>query len=111
MQHLGKNKIFESLDSVDWISKIELSENRETQIRESFCYASVEFHYPIDVGEFETILESLKDNKADLNIDHEDLCIREKDVFDRIIVMDDVSGLSRKCRYTCVYIFHIMSAV
>ena len=86
MQHLGKNKNFGSLDSVDWISKIELSENRENRIRESFCYASVEFHYPIDVGEFETILESLKNNKTDLNIDHEDLCIGEKDTEQKVTI-------------------------
>ena len=57
VQKLGKNKMFGSTDSVDWISKIELSEAREHQIRESFRYASVEFHYPNDLGEFETILE------------------------------------------------------
>ena len=51
-----------------WISKIELSAAREHQIRESFSYASVEFHYPNDVGEFEMILELLKDNKSDANI-------------------------------------------
>ena len=97
--------MFGSIDSIDWISNIELSEAREHQIRESFCYASVEFHYPNDVGEFEA----------------DDLGIGEKDVFDRFIVMDDVSGLadksnefcsfltvSRKYRYSCIYIFHIV---
>ena len=62
VQSLGKNKMFGSIDSVDWISKIELSVAREHQIRERFCYASVEFHYPNDLAEFETILELLKDN-------------------------------------------------
>ena len=67
VQKLGKNKTFGSIDSVDWISKIELSEAREHQIREGFCYSSVEFHYPNDVARFETILELLKDNKSDVN--------------------------------------------
>ena len=124
VEKLGKNKMFGSIDSVDWISKIELSEVREHQKREGFCYASVEFHYPNDVGEFETILELLKDNKGEVNIninaEADDLEIGEKDVFDRLIVMDDVSGLadksnkffsfltvSRKYRYSCIYIFHI----
>ena len=118
--------MFGSIDSVDWISKIELSIAREHQIRESFCYASVEFHYPNDLAEFETILELLKDNKSDVNIninaEADDLGIGEKDVFDRLVVMDDVSGLadksnkfcsfltvSRKYRYSCIYIFHIVS--
>ena len=55
IQSLGRNKIFGSIDSVDWISKIELSENREHQIRQSFSYASVEFQYPNDVAEFYTV--------------------------------------------------------
>ena len=92
--------MFGSMDCVDWISKIELSEARENQIRESFCYASVEFHYPNDVAEFETILELLKDNKSDvntnINAEADDLEIGEKDIFGRLIVMDDVSGLADK---------------
>ena len=125
VQKLGKNKMFGSIDSLDWISKIELSEAREHQIRESFCYASVEFHYPNDVAEFETILELLKDNKSNVNInindEADDLGIGEKDVFDRLIVMDDVIGLTdksneicsfltvfRKYGYSCIYFFHIV---
>ena len=122
VQKLGKNKMFGSIDSVDWISKIELSDTRKNQIRESFCYASVEFHYRNDVAEFETILESLKANRSDVhNIETDDLGLGEKDVFDRVIVMDHVSGLadkfnefcsfltvSRKYRYSCIYIFHIV---
>ena len=124
VQKLGKNKMFGSIDSVDWISKIEVSVCREHQIRESFCFASVEFHYPNDVAEFETILELLKDNESDVNInindEADDLGIGEKDVFDKLIVMDDVNGLadksnkfcnfltvSRKYRYSCIYIFNI----
>ena len=120
---MAKNKIFGSVGSVDWISKIELSENREHQIRERFSYASVEFHYSNEFGEFETVLNLLKDNKSDVNIennDYDDLGVGEKDVLDRLIVLDDVSGLadksnefcsflsvSRKYRYSCIYIFHI----
>ena len=124
VQRLGKNKMFGGIDSVDWISKIELSVAREHQIRGSLCYASVEFRYPHDLGEFETILELLKDNKSDVSInindEADDLGIGEKGVFDRLIVMDDISGLaeksnefcsfstvSRKYRYSCIYIFHI----
>ena len=32
VESLGKSKIFESSDSVDWISKIDLSARREHQI-------------------------------------------------------------------------------
>ena len=59
-------------------------------------------------------MELLKDNKSDLGIG-------VKDAFDRLIVTNDVSGLadksnefcsfltvSRKSRYSCIYIFHIV---
>ena len=123
VQRLGKNKMFGGIDSVDWICKIELSEAREHQIRESFRYASVEFHYPNDLGELDMILELLKDNKSNVNINAEAdyLGIGEKDVFDRLIVMDDVTSLadksnefrsfltvSRKYRYSCIYVIHIV---
>ena len=108
VQKLGKNKMFGSIDSVDWISKIELSEAREHQIRESFFYGSVEFHYPNDLREFETILELLKDNKSDVNIninaEADDLEIGEKDVFDRLIVMDDVSAVADKSNKFCGFL-------
>ena len=108
VQQLGKNKMFGSIDSVDWISKFELSVTREHQIRESFCYASVEFHYPNDLAEFETILELLKNNKSDVTInindEADDLGIGEKDVFDRLNVMDDVSGLADKSNEFCSFL-------
>ena len=71
-------------------------------------------------------MELLKDNKSDVNInindtEADDLGIGENDILDRLIVMDDASGLagksnefcsfltvSRKYRYSCIYIFHIV---
>ena len=124
VQSLGRNKIFGSIDSLDWISKVELSENREHQIRQSFSNASVEFHYPNDAAEFDTVLDLLKDNKSDVNVnkDFDELeGVGENYVFGRLIVMDNVSGLadksnefcsfltvSRKYRYSCIYIFHVV---
>ena len=70
-------------------------------------------------------MDLLKDNKSDVNIennDYDDLRVGEKDrlILHRLIVMDDVSGIaeksnefcsflivSRKYRYSCIYIFHI----
>ena len=57
VQSLGRNKIFITVDSVDWMSKAELLENREHQIRQSYSYTSVEFHYPNDLAEFDTVLD------------------------------------------------------
>ena len=70
VQNLGKNKMFGNINSVVWISKVELSENREHQCCKSFFYTSVEFHYPNDIAEFETVLDLLKDNESDVNIEN-----------------------------------------
>ena len=83
--------MFGDIQTAQWISKVELSENREHQLRESFNYASVEFRYPNDVAEFETILDFLKDNKTDVNLENNLDEIGESDVFDRLIVMDGIS--------------------
>ena len=109
VQSLGRNKLFGHLDSVDWISKVELLENREHQIRQSFSYASVEFHYPNDVAEFDTVLDLLKDNKSDVNIenkkDFNELGgMGENDIFDRLIVMNDVSDLADKSSEFCSFL-------
>ena len=99
---------------------IELSETRKHQIRESFCYASVNFTI-LMTSLNSKLLELLKDNKSDVNInntDSDDLGLGEKDVFDKLIVMEDVSSLadrsnefcsfltvSRKYRYSLFFIF------
>ena len=121
VENLARNKMFENILTVEWITKVELSEARGHQIRKSFHYASVDFHYPQEVEELEMLLDCLKDTKY-VNIENDVEVLRESDVFDRLIVMDDVSGLadkssefcsfltvSRKYRYTCVYNFHIVS--
>ena len=52
--------------------KFKLSESKEHQIRETFCDACVEFHYPNNITEFGTILELLKDSKNDVYVDDND---------------------------------------
>ena len=74
-----------------------MSENREHQLRQTFRYTSVEFHYPNNTDEFETILDLLEDNKNIVNNENNGFTeIGEGDVPYRLIVMDDVSGLANK---------------
>ena len=131
VQSLGKNKIFGSnLLSVDWNSKINLTKNREDEIRQCFTYTNIDFHYPNDVEELNLLIETFQketydeDEKADSDskIDGDDCNIfGENKKFDKLIIMDDVSGLvnksndfanfltvSRKFGYICLYIFHII---
>ena len=124
VQSLGKNKMFcAEPKSVDWVSKITLK-IIEDKIRSCFAYTTIEFHYPDDLDEFDVLLETCRRNKK--YIDEQktnDNCntFGERKKFDKLIVMDDVSGLADKshnfsnfltvCRkfgYICLYIFHII---
>ena len=58
VQNLGKKKIFGSnLLSADWVSKINLTKNREDEIRQCFTYTNVDFHYPNYVEELNLLIE------------------------------------------------------
>ena len=59
IQSLGKNKIFGSdLLSLDWVSKVNLLNNREDEIRHCFSYTKVEFPYPNDVEDLNLIIDT-----------------------------------------------------
>ena len=115
VQNLGKNKLFGNVKEVYWISKIELSKDREENIRDCFTDQVVKFEYPNNVEEFNDLLEMYRLKKAEY-IEND---LGENMVLDKVIFMDNVSGLadksnefvnfltvSRKYGVTCVYIFY-----
>ena len=122
VQNLGLNRMFSDIKTVDWISKITLSRGREDQLREIFSYVSFEFHYPEDLGEFETLLETFRDEEIEEeNLNVNSIVMGENRKLDRLIVMGKVSGLadksnkfstfltvSQKIDYSCLYHFHII---
>ena len=106
--------MFGDIKEVFWISKIELSRERETNIKECFVGQDVQFNYPNNLEDFDYLLEMGKRNKATY-IEND---LGEKRLLDKLIVMDDVFGLadksddsanfltvSRKYGITCIYIF------
>ena len=123
VRNLGLNRIFGDVKTADWVSKINLFRGREDNLRKTFSYASVEFHYPEDLSEFDTLLETFRDEEAEEedNSDVNNIIMGEIRELDRLIVMDNVSGLagksnefssfltvSQKFGYSCLYIFHII---
>ena len=114
VQNLGKNKLLGDIKEVYWILKIELSADREDNIKDCFKDQHVDFKYPNNVEDF-NLLEIYKRKKSDYSENY----LRENTVLDRVITMDDVSDLadrsaefanfltvSQKYGLTCVYIFH-----
>ena len=65
-QSLGRNKIFcTDLLSVDWVSKYNLLNNTEDEIRQCLSYTKVEFHYPNDIEDLNLIIETFQKETYD----------------------------------------------
>ena len=115
VQNLGKNKLFGDSKKAQSISKIELYNDREENIRDCFVDQIVNIEYPVNVEEFDDLLEKYTRKKAI----YTESDLGENMVLDKVIVMVNVSHLadksnefanfltvSRKYGLTCVYIFH-----
>ena len=116
IEKLAKNILFGSqIKHVFWISKIVLSPEREEIIRESFVYQEVDFSCPYDIEDFNYLIQNFTKKKSDYLYEE----MGENLSINKLIVMDDVSGLadkfsgfsnfltvSRKYGFSCVYFFH-----
>ena len=126
VQKLAVNSFFRDLAKAEWISYIKLDKRREAEIQSCFN-CELEFHYPKNKEHFENLLQDfkIKSSKSGESSDtysaddNGDETYGENTKRDRLIVMDDVSGLADtsqkfasfltvapKFRYHCVYIFH-----
>ena len=130
IQKLAVNKFFGELVKAEWVSYIKLDKQREAELQSCFD-TQLDFYYPRNKEQFENLLEHFKkksetsdqDSISDGDFNVNSLSYGEnygeKSQRNRLIVMDDVSGLAdlsikfanfltiaRKYRYHCVYIFH-----
>ena len=119
IQQLGKNKLFGSeISHIFWVSKIILSSERESDIRETFKNQNVIFSYPTDLFEFNYLIRNFTQDKSDY-IDSAGSSLGENLKINKLIIMDNISGLadksddfsnfltvSRKYGFSCVYVFH-----
>ena len=121
VQNLAKNKIFREIKTNDWVSKIKLSEKREEDIRHCLEGTKVHLHYLKYLSSFNVLIEDFQRENIVNDDDLNEVILGEKRKFNRLIVMDDVSGLadrsnkfssfltvSRKFGYIHVYFFHII---
>ena len=94
IQNLAKNKIFAKLKEIFWLSKIMLSQDREQDI--SSCFdLKVNFKYPQTLNDFNMELHSVllpKKKETDDSIVNN--VMDEKNMFNKLIVMDDILGLA-----------------
>ena len=125
LEKLGLNNFFGKLVKTEWISGIDIDEKREAEIQSSFSNET-EVHIVKEPEELDSLIETFKlrseaeDNEKDTkNVKN---LFGENKKMDRLIVMDDVSGVadvskkfanfltvSRKFVYHCLYVFHVIS--
>ena len=122
-QKLAVNSFFGNLVKTEWVSNIRLDEVSKAKIQSCFK-CEVEFQYPKSKETFDNLLEEFKNKSNESDPTQDDTHSVNSDNFgerskrDRLIVMDDASGLadssrkfinfltvSRKFRYHCVLFF------
>ena len=120
-QKLAVNNSFRKLEKAEWVSQTRSPKQREAQIQ--LCYSC---HYPKNTEELDHLLEELKKDRESM-VDITDFTVEKKIFFgkeqklDQLFVIDNGSGLadqsnafarfwavSRKFKYSFVYIFHII---
>ena len=120
VQKLALYDFFGELKTAKWVSGIQLNESREAQIESNFS-CNISFYYPNDANDLVDLIEEFKLEVESEETDNENVTsvFGEEINRDRLIVLDDVSGLAdksnkfasfltvaRKYKYNCVYIFH-----
>ena len=84
--------MFGDISTVFWILKISLSKEWEDAIKDSFNNQEVYFNYPENVEDFNYLIEGFMQRKANY-VNSE---LGEQMSLDKLIVMNDVSGLADK---------------
>ena len=124
MQKLVLNNVFAVLKKAEWVSYIPLTSKREAETASDFS-CPIDFRYPRTSHELSDLLKEFKQKSKSEDEEVSESRSAVKTVFgeklnrDRLIALDDVSGLAdeskkfasfltvaRKYSYNCVYIFH-----
>ena len=87
LQKLGLNKFFGNLVKTEWVTGVEIDEQREAEI-ESYFSNKVEFHLATEPDDLVSLIEKLKHRTRDLVNNENNPVFGEKTLMDRLIVMD-----------------------
>ena len=124
LQKLGLHNFFGNIVKAEWVSDIEISESREAEIQ-SCLDNKIEFYPVSNADELKKLIKTFKLGTEGLieqdYVNINETVYGEKRIVNRLVVMDDVSGIansckecsdfltvSRKHRYHCVYVFQII---
>ena len=122
LKKLGLNNFFGDIIKTEWISRIGIDKQREAEIQ-SYYSNETEVHIAKEQDELESLIETfkLRSREESDNNDNVNNSFGENKKLDRLIIMDDVSGVadiskkfaniltfSKKFGYSCVYVFHVI---
>ena len=82
--------MFGDIKEVVWVSKKLFSKDREDNIRDCFMNETIHFKYLNNIDEFDDLLDYFQRQKAPCIENY----LGENILLDRLIAMDDVSGLT-----------------
>ena len=127
IEKLGLNNFFGDIVKTEWISGISIDKKREGEIQ-SYFKNETELHIAEDEDQLKSLIDTFKqrseesDDIQNENNNNVTNLFGENRKLDRLIIMDDVSGIadisknfsnfltvSRKYGYNCVYVFHIIN--
>ena len=122
LQKLGLSKLFGKLVNTEWVTGIEIVEQREAEIQSCFS-KEVEFHLATEPYNLVSLIEKFKLRTRDITSNKSNSVFGEQISMNLLIVMDDVLGIPdnckkllefltvyRKYRYHCIDVFHIIMA-
>ena len=116
------NNFFGDILKTEWISSIEIDQQREAEIQ-SYFSNETEVHVAKEQDELDSLIETfkLRSREETTNNNNVNNSFGKNKKLDRLIIMDDVSGVadvskkfanfltvSRKFGYNCVYVFHVI---
>ena len=122
LKKLGLNNFFGDIIKTEWISGIGIDKQREAEIQSQFSNET-EVHIAKEQDELESLSETfkLRSRQESDNNDNVNNSFGENKKLDRLIIMDNVSGVadiskkfayfltvSKKFGYSCVYVFHVI---
>ena len=120
IKKLGLNNFFGDIVKTEWVSGIVINKKREAEIQ-SYFKNEIEVHIAQDQDKLDSLIDTFKQRSHenyDDNSNNVNSSFGENRKLDRLIIMDDVSGIadiskkisnfltvSRKFGYSCVYVY------
>ena len=96
LEKLGLNKFFGDIIKTEWISGIDIDKKREAEIQ-SYFRNETEVHVAKEQDELDSLIETFKLRSQDDVTDNNDNNVNsfgKNKKMDRLIIMDDVSGVA-----------------